>query len=147
MRFTYRLPNQLIEAMKKKSPPIVKEYATFKEQYLAEIGTLEGYENLMAKIERRLREVAAKRTRPDGTVEPLPEIEPVAVEEVVEYETVEERYLAEKGTMDGFEEMIVSMERQMREYAAKGWRIIMKGDRVLRIERPQPAAKKKSQKK
>jgi hypothetical protein len=69
--------------MKKKSPPIVKEYATLKEQYMAEKGTLEGYEEMMLNMERQLREIAAKRTRSDGTVEPLREPEPLVVEEIV----------------------------------------------------------------
>jgi hypothetical protein len=103
---------------KKKAPTAAFEYATWKEEYLAAGFTPESYEKHLVQIEQRLREFVAKRTRPDGTVEPWLDIVPGPVEEVVEYETSEECYLAERGTMEGFEEHIASMERRLREIAA-----------------------------
>jgi hypothetical protein len=129
--------------MKKKSPPIVKEYATLKEQYLDEKGTLEGYEEIMADIARQMREIAVKRTRPDGAVEPLPNIEPTAVEEVVEYETFKEQYLAEKGSLEGYDEMMANIAQQFRELAATGFRFDLKGEHT---RRPKSYGKKKRRK-
>jgi hypothetical protein len=89
---------------------------------------------MIAGIARQMRELAAKRTRPDGTVEPLfdASIKPAAVEEVVEYETLKEEYLAEKGTLEGYEEMIADIARQMRELAATGFRFDLQGERTGR---------------
>jgi hypothetical protein len=62
--------------MKEKARVIVVEYATLKEEYLAEKGTMEGFEESIARMEQQLREIVARRTRPDGTVEPLYEADP-----------------------------------------------------------------------
>jgi predicted nucleic acid-binding Zn-ribbon protein len=130
--------------MKKKARVIVVEYATLKEEYLAEKGTLDGYEEMMARMEQQLREIAAKRTRPDGTVEPLRDPEPMVVQEVVEYETAEERYFAEKGTMEGFEESIARMEQQLREIVARRTR---QDGTVEPLYEADPTWRKKSRKK
>lgn len=118
--------------MKKKARVIVKECATLKEEYLAEKGTLDGYEEMMANLPQRMREIVAKRRRPDGTVIPLPDIKPPPVEDVVEYETLEEEYLAEKGTLEGYDEMIANLARRMRELAATGFRFDLKREHTGR---------------
>lgn len=89
-----------------------------REMHLAEKGTLDGYEQMMTDLEQQMRERFAGST--DTAKNPRRKKPKSVTTEVVEYETLEEMYLAEKGTLEGFEEMMAHVEQQLRERVTKG---------------------------
>ena len=120
-----------------------KKALTWKEEYLAAGFTPEGYEKHMVQIEQRLRELAAKRTRPDGTVEPWPGIEPARVEEVVEEEplTISQELRLRAGSDEAYERMMVRFEARMAHIAKTRGRFDLKNNRFVPIEKPKPTRK------
>jgi hypothetical protein len=123
-----------------------KKVLSWKEEYLAEGGTLEGYENHLVQIEQRLRELAAKRTRPDGTVEPWPDIASDLVKELVKEEPLsidqELRLLA--GSEEAYQRMLANLGEQMAHIAKTRGRFDLKNNRFVPIEKPKPTRKPRS---